>query len=91
MTAKSKMSLRPPKTTSEDKLRQFIEEPDEKFKTDPEPEETVEPAPAPQKRTAKKPKAQEREPYPWEEPGVIPDIVKAFTVRIKFQNLNHEG
>ena len=81
MAEKRKMSLKPPKTSIEDKIQAFIDEPEKKLQKDeegrvPEKREVQQPQPPPKKTDIKA-------PYPWEEPGVTPEIIKPFVLRLK--------
>lgn len=81
MSEKGKMSLVPPKVGSEDKLKAFIEEPETKILQ--EQKTNDQPISEPVVTSAKKKKAIKETLYPWEEPGVIPEIIKSFSLRIK--------
>ena len=81
MAEKRKMSLKPPKTSIEDKIQAFIDEPEKKLQKDeegraPENQEIDQPQPSSNK-------TKKKILYPWEEPGVTPDIIKPFVLRLK--------
>lgn len=74
MTDKRTMSLLPPQVKSDDKLKAFIEEPEKKLE---KPEQA--PAPVVEPDTTEFTKVD----YPWEAPGVTPQIIKPFVLRFK--------
>ena len=73
------MSLEPPKIKTDDKLQDFIGEPEQKNRSvAQEASVSIEPdqaATAPQRNVKKI-------QFPWEAPGVTPEIIKPFSLRI---------
>ena len=86
MTEKRKMSLVPPNTKQEEKLKAFIEEPDLKTKgMDPEPEKAKQvdqKIDADDNQLSETAKPSKEPLYPWEMPGVTAEIVKNTTLRL---------
>jgi hypothetical protein len=80
MVDKRKMSLVPPQVKSSDKLKQFIEEPDKKVQL-PEPEQS--PTVQEEREKPEQKKTPKKAQFPWEAPGVTPEIIKPFVLRMK--------
>jgi hypothetical protein len=81
MVEKRKMSLVPPQVKDDRKLKEFIEEPEKKVQS-VEPD----PAPSPEVKTdppLPKKKVSKTSSYPWQAPGVTPEIIKPFVLRLK--------
>jgi hypothetical protein len=82
MIDKRKMSLIPPKVKDDDKLKEFIEEPEKRLqdeKSSPPDGNKGEI----QKEPVKKVKRTKRTDFPWDAPGITPEIIKPFILRLK--------
>lgn len=77
--ADKKMSLVPPVKNNE-KFKAFIEEPEKKINNiDPEPV----PVPQDDIEPLERKKPVKKAGYPWEAPGITPEIIKPYILRLK--------
>lgn len=84
MAKKREMTLRPPSIPmDEKKLQAFIDEPDEKLGKNSNEKKGGETRSRDTVKTTKSRAGKKKAEYPWEAPGVTPEIVKNFILRLK--------